>query len=64
MADSRSGAGNVQDEPGAYCPTREQEKYQRILGSWLKDSEANLKGRAVRSEVVEGEEEKTRSSQG
>lgn len=44
MADSRAGAGKVQDEPGtSYCE-RKQGNSQRMMGIYQKDADASLKG--------------------
>ena len=42
MADSRSAAGNVQDEPEAPCLTGEQRNDQRLSGSGQKNSGSQL----------------------
>lgn len=43
-SDSRSVAGNKQDEPGTSCYTRKQESHSRVLKSCEKNFGANLRG--------------------
>lgn len=42
-ADSRSGAGNIQDEPEISCCTRKQGNYQRLMGLCQKSSVPDLR---------------------
>lgn len=42
-AQSGAGAGKVEHEPGPFCCSRQQERAQKMIGTWREDK-ASLKG--------------------
>lgn len=44
IANFKSGAGNVQDEPGSSCHAQKQKIYKRLMEVISKLIDANLKG--------------------
>lgn len=47
MADSRSVAENIQNDPVTFCGSRKQGSYHRALKSYQKNKRNNLKGIAL-----------------